>query len=141
LNGNRLYSNETAGTMKFIVLLSATLGAFLLYLLSNASANTAASGEYYSLLVALNILLAAFLIGVIGYQVWRLFKQIRSGVVGSRFTRRLLMSFAMMALIPGLIVYLVSVNFLTRSIESWFNVKVEAALEPWPSSPPTAALS
>ena len=115
--------------MKFIVLLSATLGAFLLYLLSNASANTAASGEYYSLLVALNILLAAFLIGVIGYQVWRLFKQIRSGVVGSRFTRRLLMSFAMMALIPGLIVYLVSVNFLTRSIESWFNVKVEAALE------------
>ncbi|MCF8192624.1 MAG: HAMP domain-containing protein [Candidatus Methylopumilus sp.] len=115
--------------MKFIVLLSAALGAFLLYLLSNASANTAASGEYYSLLVALNILLAAFLIGVIGYQVWRLFKQIRSGVVGSRFTRRLLMSFAMMALIPGLIVYLVSVNFLTRSIESWFNVKVEAALE------------
>lgn len=115
--------------MKFIVLLSATLGAFLLYLLSNASANTAASGEYYSLLVALNVLLAAFLIAVIGYQVWRLFKQIRSGVVGSRFTRRLLMSFAMMALIPGLIVYLVSVNFLTRSIESWFNVKVEAALE------------
>ncbi len=115
--------------MKFIVLLSAALGAFLLYLLSNASANTAASGEYYSLLVTLNILLAAFLIGVIGYQVWRLFKQIRSGVVGSRFTRRLLMSFAMMALIPGLIVYLVSVNFLTRSIESWFNVKVEAALE------------
>ncbi len=115
--------------MKFIVLLSASLGAFLLYLLSNASANTAASGEYYSLLVALNILLATFLIGVIGYQIWRLIRQIRKGVVGSRFNRRLLVSFAMMALIPGLIVYLVSVNFLTRSIESWFNVKVEAALE------------
>ncbi len=115
--------------MKFIVLLSASLGAFLLYLLSNASANTAASGEYYSLLVALNVLLATFLIGVIVYQIWRLYRQIRSGVVGSRFTRRLLVSFAMMALIPGLIVYLVSVNFLTRSIESWFNLKVEAALE------------
>lgn len=115
--------------MKYLVFLSAGLGAFLLYLLSNASANTAASGEYYSLLVALNVLLAAFLIGVIGYQVWRLFRQIRKGVVGSRFTRRLLTSFAMMALIPGLIVYLVSVNFLTRSIESWFNLKVEAALE------------
>jgi nitrogen fixation/metabolism regulation signal transduction histidine kinase len=34
-----------------------------------------------------------------------------------------------MAIIPGLIVYLVSVNFLTRSIESWFNVKVESALD------------
>ncbi|MDP3087942.1 MAG: ATP-binding protein [Methylotenera sp.] len=115
--------------MKYIVLFSATLGAFLLYLLSNASANTAASGEYYSLLVALNVLLATFLIAVLSSQIWRLYRQIRNRVVGSRFTLRLLASFAMMALIPGLIVYLVSVNFLTRSIESWFNVKVEAALE------------
>jgi nitrogen fixation/metabolism regulation signal transduction histidine kinase len=38
-------------------------------------------------------------------------------------------TFALMAILPGLIVYLVSVNFLTRSIESWFNVKVESALE------------
>jgi len=38
-------------------------------------------------------------------------------------------TFALMAIIPGLIVYLVSVNFLTRSIESWFNVKVESALD------------
>jgi nitrogen fixation/metabolism regulation signal transduction histidine kinase len=73
--------------------------------------------------------LATFLIALIGYQIWRLYRQIRKRVVGSRFTLRLLASFAMMAIIPGLIVYLVSVNFLTRSIESWFNVKVEAALE------------
>ena len=115
--------------MKYIVIVSAALGAYLLYLLSNASANTAASGEYYTLLVRLNIVLAVFLISVIGFQVWRLYRQIRNRVVGSRFTLRLLTSFAMMAIIPGLIVYLVSVNFLTRSIESWFNVKVEAALE------------
>jgi len=115
--------------MKYIVIASAALGGFLLYLLSIASANTAASGEYYTLLVTLNGVLATFLIILIGYQIWRLYRQIRKGVVGSRFTLRLLASFAMMAIIPGLIVYLVSVNFLTRSIESWFNVKVEAALE------------
>ncbi|MDI1309248.1 MAG: ATP-binding protein [Methylotenera sp.] len=115
--------------MKYVIFISAALGVFLLYLLSNASANTAASGEYYTLLVTLNGVLATFLIVLIGYQIWRLYRQIRKGVVGSRFTLRLLGSFAMMAIIPGLIVYLVSVNFLTRSIESWFNVKVEAALE------------
>ena len=115
--------------MKYVAYISAVLGAFLLYLLSNASANTAASGEYYALLVTLNIVLAAFLVLVIAYQIGRLTRQIRRRVVGSRFTLRLLASFAMMALIPGLIVYLVSVNFLTRSIESWFNLKVEAALE------------
>jgi len=115
--------------MKYIVFASAALGAFLLYLLSNASANTAASGEYYTLLVLLNTVLAAFLIIMIALQLFRLYRKIRQQVMGSRFTLRLLITFALMAIIPGLIVYLVSVNFLTRSIESWFNVKVEAALE------------
>lgn len=115
--------------MKYVAIISTIIGAFLLYLLSNASANTAASGEYYTLLVTLNIALAACLVLLIVYQVWRMVRQIRRRVMGSRFTLRLLASFAMMALIPGLIVYLVSVNFLTRSIESWFNLKVEAALE------------
>lgn len=115
--------------MKYIVIISATLGAFLLYLLSNASANTAASGEYYTLLVTLNIVLAVFLVVLIGVQLVGLYRKIRAQVMGSRFTLRLLTTFALMAIIPGLIVYLVSVNFLTRSIESWFNVKVETALE------------
>ena len=115
--------------MKYIIFISAGLGVFLLYLLSNASANTAASGEYYTLLVTLNIVLAVFLVALIGLQLFGLYRKIRAHVMGSRFTLRLLTTFALMAIIPGLIVYLVSVNFLTRSIESWFNVKVEAALE------------
>ncbi len=115
--------------MKYIVLTSAVLGALLLYLLSNASANTAASGEHYTLLVALNIGLAVLLIALITFQLFSLYRNIRERVMGSRFTLRLLGSFALMAFIPGLIVYVVSVNFLTRSIESWFNVKVESALE------------
>jgi nitrogen fixation/metabolism regulation signal transduction histidine kinase len=115
--------------MKYIVFTSALLGGLLLYLLSNASANTAASGEHYTLLVALNIALAVLLVLLIGVQLFSLYRNIRQRVMGSRFTLRLLGSFALMAVIPGLIVYLVSVNFLTRSIESWFNVKVESALE------------
>ena len=115
--------------MKYIVYISAVLGAVLLYLLSNASANTAASGEYYTLLVTLNIALAVLLVVLIGVQLFSLYRNIRDRVMGSRFTLRLLGSFALMAIIPGLIVYMVSVNFLTRSIESWFNVKVESALE------------
>ncbi|HEY3299605.1 MAG TPA: ATP-binding protein [Methylophilaceae bacterium] len=115
--------------MRYIVFLSALLGAFLLYLLSHASANTAAAGNYYSILLTLNIILATALVVLIGVQLWRFYKQIRDRSLGSRLSFRLLSSFALMAIIPGLIVYTVSVNFLTRSIESWFNVKVEAALE------------
>ena len=115
--------------MKYIVFISAALGAVLLYLLSHASANTAASGNHYTILLVLNIALAGVLIVLIGIQLWRLYKQMRNRVMGSRFTLRLLGAFALMAIIPGLVVYAVSVNFLTRSIESWFNVRVEAALD------------
>ncbi len=115
--------------MRYIVFISVALGLVLLYLLSLASANTAVSGEYYKILLYLNIALAGVLILLISYQLWQLTKKIRNGVMGSRLTLRYLSAFALMAIIPGLIVYLVSVNFLTRSIESWFNVKVESALD------------
>lgn len=115
--------------MRYIVFISAALGAVLLYLLSHASANTTALAEHYTLLLVLNVALAILLTIIIGVQLWRLYGQIRGRVMGSRLTLRLLGAFALMAIIPGLIVYAVSVNFLTRSIESWFNVKVEAALE------------
>ena len=115
--------------MRYIVFGSAALGLVLLYLLSLASTDTASSGEYYKVLLYLNIALAGVLIALISYQLWQLAKKIRQGVMGSRLTLRYLGAFALMAIIPGLIVYLVSVNFLTRSIESWFNVKVESALD------------
>jgi len=114
--------------MKYIIFICAGLGVLLLYLLSRASANTAATGDNYTILLALNILIALILIVLIGIQLWKLYKQMRRGVMGSRLTMRLLGAFALMAIIPGMLVYAVSVNFLTRSIESWFNVKVEAAL-------------
>lgn len=115
--------------MRYILFISAALGLVLLYLLSLASANTAISGDYYKLLLYLNIALAGALVLLIGFQLWHLAKKIRSGVMGSRLSLRFLSTFALMAIIPGLIVYVVSVNFLTRSIESWFNVKVESALD------------
>jgi len=115
--------------MKYVVFICAALGVVLLYLLSHASANTAVSGQSYTVLLGLNVALAVFLSALIGMQLWKLYRQMREQVIGSRLTLRLLGTFALMALIPGMIVYIVSVNFLTRSIESWFNVKVEAALD------------
>lgn len=115
--------------MKYVVFIGIALGAVLLYLLSHASANTAISGQNYTILLGLNIALAGSLTILIGWQLWRLYRQIKAQVMGSRLTLRLLGMFAMMAIIPGLLVYAVSVNFLTRAIESWFNVKVEAALD------------
>lgn len=115
--------------MRYIIFISIGISLVLLYLLSVASSNTSISGDYYKYLLYINIGLAILLVGVIGFQLWHLYQNAKAKVVGSRLSLRLLTAFALMAILPGLVVYLVSVNFLTRSIESWFNVKVESALD------------
>src|SRR5690242_15265099 len=66
---------------------------------------------------------------VVGYLLWRLRRRLNSGVFGSRLALRLLLIFSLMAILPGALVYGVSVQFLSKSIESWFDVKVDRALE------------
>jgi len=51
------------------------------------------------------------------------------GVFGSRLKSRLLLMLALMAVLPGALVYAVSMQFATKSIDSWFDVRVDAALE------------
>ena len=115
--------------LQYIVILCISLGVVLLYLLSKASANTAAFTENYTLLLGLNGVLVAFLLGLVGYQLWILRRKLRAKMFGSKLTLRLVLLFALMAVLPGLLVYGVSVQFLTKSIESWFDVRVDNALE------------
>ncbi len=115
--------------LRYVVIACVGLGAVLLYLLSRASSNTASFGEYYTLLIVLNSLLAVTLAGLIAYQIWVVSKRIRARVFGARLTLRLIILFALMAVVPGTLIYGVSVQFLTRSIESWFDVRVDSALE------------
>ena len=67
--------------------------------------------------------------GLVGYQLWRLRKNLKAGVFGSRLAIRLVLLFALVAVLPGALLYGVSVQFLGKSIESWFDVRVDRALE------------
>ncbi len=116
--------------MRYLITIAALVGALLLFLLSKASSSSEfISGSSYTIVLALSGIFILSLIAIIANQIKKLFKNIKTDVMGSRLSMRLVISFTLMAVIPGLIVYLVSVNFLTRSIESWFNVKVESALD------------
>jgi len=115
--------------MKYILYLCVGLGGVALYLLSKASANTAAFSQNYTLLLGLNGALATCLLALIGYQLWILRRKLKARVFGAKLTLRLLMMFALMAVVPGVLVYGVSVQFLSKSIESWFDVRVDNALE------------
>jgi len=116
--------------MRYLVASAAALGAVLLFLLATAaSANTALFARYYPLLLALNGVAAVVLFGTVAFELKKLWADMRAGVFGSRLTFRLLLMFALMAVMPGALVYGVSMQFAVKSIDSWFDVRVDAALE------------
>ncbi|BBJ23720.1 sensor histidine kinase [Candidatus Nitrotoga sp. AM1P] len=115
--------------MKYLIFISALLGSFLLYLLSSASANTELFSRNYYVLLALAGVLAVYLTVLVGYQLWQLRGKLKAQVFGAKLTLRLTLFFILIAILPGLLVYAVSVQFLDKSIESWFDLRVEKALE------------
>jgi nitrogen fixation/metabolism regulation signal transduction histidine kinase len=101
---------------------------FLLVLLSIASSNTEFFDKYFIWLYAANVVIGVcltlvilILVTVIGIRWYR-------GHFGTRLIAKLAMIFALVGVVPGLILYGVSLQFVSRSIETWFDVKVESAL-------------
>lgn len=115
--------------MKYVLIIGAGLGAVMLFLLATAGANTDFFEKHYRLLLGINIAFVLLLIIIVGFLLWRFRRRLKSGVFGSRLALRLLLIFSLMAILPGALVYTVSVQFLEKSIESWFDVKVDRALE------------
>ncbi|MCX7238545.1 ATP-binding protein [Polynucleobacter sp.] len=100
----------------------------LLVLLAIASSNTEFFDNYFIWLYAANVvigicltLVILTLVGVIAVRWYR-------GHFGTRLIAKLAMIFALVGIVPGLILYGVSLQFVSRSIETWFDVKVESAL-------------
>jgi PAS domain S-box-containing protein len=115
--------------VKYLVIISGLVGTALLYLLSSASANTDLFSHNYYVLLAMTAFLALGLAGLVASQVWQLRSKLKRQVFGAKLTLRLVTIFSVIAILPGILVYAVSVQFLSKSIESWFDVRVEKALE------------
>ena len=120
---NRMLKNY-APIMALLILLFVSL-----YSISDATSNSASFGKYYNLLVFFNALGLITLIGLIVYNFYKLILQYRLKAVGSRLTTRMIGAFVILTIIPVSIVYYFSLTFLHRSIDSWFDVGVEQALE------------
>ncbi len=115
--------------VRWLLLVGACLGLISLFLLATASANTQLFAGSYNILLMLNGTMVALLMALVGYQLLRLRRNLKKGRFGSRLAVRLVLLFAVVAVLPGALVYAVSVQFLGKSIESWFDVRVDRALE------------
>jgi PAS domain S-box-containing protein len=114
---------------RYVLMICVGIAAVLLFLLATAAANTGLLEEHYTVLLALNGAVATVLFALVGYQLFLLRRKLRAQVFGSKLTLRLVLLFALMAILPGALVYGVSVQFLARSIESWFETRLDQAFE------------
>jgi nitrogen fixation/metabolism regulation signal transduction histidine kinase len=101
----------------------------LLVLLSTATSNTTFFDNYFIWLYAANVVVGVCLLLVIVTLVVVITIRWKKGRFGTRLIAKLAMIFGLVGVVPGLILYGVSLQFVSRSIDTWFDVKVESALE------------
>ncbi|MBL8325751.1 MAG: PAS domain-containing sensor histidine kinase, partial [Rubrivivax sp.] len=85
--------------------------------------------RHFVWLVWVNAAVALLLVLVIGFVAVRLLVRLRRGKFGSRLLLKLAGIFALVGVLPGIVVYAVSYQFATRSIESWFDQRLANALD------------
>jgi nitrogen fixation/metabolism regulation signal transduction histidine kinase len=110
----------------------AVMGVFMiasLWLLTAATENSGTFGRLHVVLVIINMLGLIVLVGLIGLNLVRLVRQYRRGATGSRLTTRMVMIFVVMAVTPVSLVFYFSLGFLGRGIDSWFDVRIENAMQ------------
>ncbi|MDC8760624.1 sensor histidine kinase [Janthinobacterium fluminis] len=115
--------------LRYALVVGGGVVSILLFLLASASDNSGFFDRYYSWLLGLNAVAAVSLLLLVGVSLARLYARYKSGKFGSKLMARLVLLFAGIGILPGLVIFLVSVQFVSHSIDSWFNVKIEAGLQ------------
>ena len=111
------------GICLFIFMLTSLL------MMSKTLQNSELFDRFYLSLLLLNALGLICLSTLIILNLKRLIRQLRNRVIGSRMTVRIVLLFSLLSVTPVLIVYYFSLDFLHRGIDSWFDLKVENALD------------
>ena len=115
--------------LRAVLVLAMGLAGVLLLALSAATRNTQFFTDYYPVLLWSAIGLGLILLGLLGELMRRLINRLRRGLFGSRLMARMAAIFMLLAIAPTVLMFYVSVQFIERSVESWFDVPVERALD------------
>ncbi|WP_133649796.1 sensor histidine kinase [Paraburkholderia flava] len=128
LNRVRRVTSVSSIVARVLVSTVGVTAVLLLVLLAAASANTEFFDRYYGWLYAANIAVALIFMLIVAVLVGIIALRLRRGKFGTRLLAKLAFFFALVGVVPGGIIYVVSYQFVSRSIESWFDVNVETAL-------------
>jgi len=116
-------------TLRVSLIFSVALAAVLLVLLATATGNTEMFQRHYPALLWVTLGVAGMLLGLVLEMLRRLTARYRRGLFGTRLMARMAGAFVLMTVVPVALVFVVAVQFVGRSIESWFDVPLERALD------------
>jgi two-component system nitrogen regulation sensor histidine kinase NtrY len=80
-------------------------------------------------LININVILIILLVFLIVRNLVKIIFERRRGILGSKLRTKLVMAFVCLSLIPTVVLFLVAIQFLSYSIDNWFNIKISSALK------------
>src|SRR5215470_19630278 len=125
---NNGQSGRRAWGIPALVFLWGAVGVGALLLLAKSVQNSSAFDRLQPWILLLNITGVIALVILLARKLWQLIRDYRDHVPGSRLTARTVSIFGALVVAPLLIVYLFSLDFLNRGIDSWFKVEVKQGL-------------
>ncbi len=99
-----------------------------LILVSNVQQDASGLNQPYVWVLSLTVFALLVVTAAIFHRVISLTKKVREQAPGAMLSARWVRYFLVLSLPPALIVYFFSAYFLTRTVDSWFDVGVEVAL-------------
>src|SRR5256885_625827 len=126
VNGEQPASASWGG--RALLVLWGAIGVGALLLLAKSVQNSSAFDRLQPWILLLNITGVIALVILLTRKLWQLFRDYRDHVPGSRLTARTVSIFGALVIAPLLIVYLSSLEFINRGIDSWFKVEVKQGL-------------
>jgi nitrogen fixation/metabolism regulation signal transduction histidine kinase len=128
LNGEQPVRKPWGIPIPVLVILWGAVGVGALLLLAKSVQNSSAFDRLQPWILLLNITGVIALTVLLARKLWQLVRDYRDHVPGSRLTARTVSIFGGLVVAPLLIVYLFSLDFLNRGIDSWFKVEVKQGL-------------
>jgi two-component system nitrogen regulation sensor histidine kinase NtrY len=114
----------------FLVLMALSAAAFyLLQRTQEASPEELTNRLLLFVLWYLDISLILVLSFILVRNLFRLMVERRSGVLGSRFRTKLVLTYVGLTFVPVILIFLIATNLLQRSIDRWFSSPVEETLK------------
>ncbi|MEO8063390.1 MAG: ATP-binding protein [Pseudomonadota bacterium] len=115
------------GTLGLIALWVLVSGGLLL-LLALAVQNSQRFSQMQAWILLANAIAVVTVSVLLARKITELVRAFRAGVPGSRLTARTVAIFGSLVIAPLIIVYLFSLEFLNRGIDSWFKVEIKQGL-------------